>query len=148
MIQAVSEALAHRQDASASPVPVDFAALLLRRVAAEDLARMPANALADVCAAAFALVQQTSQDSVERISLVDLDARIDGRTRQLTQIGIVNDNMPFLLDSALSELADQGFEPLLVAHPILAVVRDPGGAYVEIKGEASARAPEGARRES
>ncbi len=38
--------------------------------------------------------------------------------------------MPFLLDSTLAEIVDQGYEPLLVAHPILAVERDAAGALV------------------
>ena len=46
----------------------------------------------------------------------------------MTVLEVINDNMPFLLDSTLAEIVDQGYEPILVAHPILAVERDEGGA--------------------
>ena len=42
----------------------------------------------------------------------------------MTVLEVVNENMPFLLDSTLAEIVDEGYEPLLVAHPILAVERD------------------------
>ena len=44
--------------------------------------------------------------------------------------------MPFLLDSTLAEIVDEGYEPLLVAHPILAVERDEDGASCASSGEA------------
>lgn len=62
------------------------------------------------------------------------------RRRESTILEVVNDNKPFLLDSTLAELQDQGYEPRLVAHPILAVARDPNGKFVSLAGEATGRA--------
>ena len=61
---------------------------------------------------------------------------------------MVNDNLPFLLDSTLAEMVDQGYEPILVAHPILAVERDAAGALVRLVGETTAAAARAVRRES
>jgi glutamate dehydrogenase len=56
--------------------------------------------------------------------------------------------VPFLLDSTLAEIVDQGYEPRLVAHPILAVERDGEGGLVRLLGEATAASPSQASRES
>ncbi|MGB9025520.1 MAG: hypothetical protein WCC40_06105, partial [Rhodomicrobium sp.] len=47
-------------------------------------------------------------------------------------IDIVNDDMPFLLDSVISELRDRGLTPELVAHPIFEVRRDAEGQLSSI----------------
>ena len=39
-------------------------------------------------------------------------------------IEIVNDDMPFLVDSVMAELTERGLDIRLVVHPILAVERD------------------------
>ena len=55
--------------------------------------------------------------------------------------------MPFLLDPDLAEIVDQGYEPILVAHPILAVERDEG-ALRRLLGEATAGTQGEVKRES
>ncbi len=61
-------------------------------------------------------------------------------------IDIVNDDMPFLLNSAVGELRARGLVPELVAHPIFEVRRDRGGGLAVLR---PARAPlDGAPRES
>ena len=40
---------------------------------------------------------------------------------------IVNDDMPFLVDSVLAELADRGVDVRFVVHPVLTVERDKAG---------------------
>ena len=42
----------------------------------------------------------------------------------MTVIEIVNDDMPFLVDSVMGELAERRLEVRLVAHPVLGVARD------------------------
>ena len=79
------------------------------------------------------------------LRLVDLEIEREGRREDVTVLEVVNDNMPFLLDSTLAEIVDQGYEPLLVAHPILAVERDAAGALVRLVGEAAGRARRRAR---
>ena len=65
----------------------------------------------------------------------------------MTVLEVINDNMPFLLDSTLAEIVDQGYEPILVAHPILAVERDEG-ALRRLLGEATAGTQGEVKRES
>jgi len=44
--------------------------------------------------------------------------------REISVLEVLNDNMPFLFDSTMAELAEQGIDVTLVAHPIIAVERD------------------------
>src|SRR5690606_21489120 len=66
---------------------------------------------------------------------------------KVTLVEIVNDNMPFLLDSVLGELHEAGHDLRLVAHPIVTVARDRSGRLTEYRGLAAGPA-EGALRES
>lgn len=129
-------------------MPSEFPRLLFGRSVAEDLEALPPELLAHAAIEAFAhLAQPRKADS---INLRFRDDAYDeaGQQRQITILEVVNDNKAFLLDSTLAELQDQGFDPRLVAHPILAVARDPEGAFLSLAGEAAGRAPEGTRRES
>ena len=76
-----------------------------------------------------------------RIALQDV-AIGDSGMDKVTIVETINDNMPFLLDSTLAEIAEHGLSLRLVAHPILSVDRDPSGAFVALQGEeASVVAP-------
>ena len=64
--------------------------------------------------------------------------------REISVLEVLNDNMPFLFDFTMAELAEQGIEVTLVAHPIIAVERDGQGKLLHFYGEAL---PEGAKGE-
>jgi glutamate dehydrogenase len=49
-----------------------------------------------------------------------------------TVVAIVNDDMPFLVDSVSAEIARQGFAAHLIIHPILKVRRDSAGRLIEL----------------
>ncbi len=59
-----------------------------------------------------------------------------------TIIEIVNDDMPFLVDSVTMEVNRHGLMLHLIAHPILTVRRDPDGKLVEFLGHADGGARE------
>jgi glutamate dehydrogenase len=129
-------------------VPPTFLRDLFGRVPPEDLAAYSPQALADLAVAAFEHLRAPRAGGSPDLRLVDLEIERSGRSREVTVLEVVNDNMPFLLDSTLAELVDQGIEPFLVAHPILAVERDSSGAMVRLLGEATAATHAGVRRES
>lgn len=126
----------------------DFAAILFRHVAPEDLERVGKSSLSRLAASAFEHLRKPRKSGTHLIHTADIDIERAGRRREITVVEVVNDNMPFLLDSTLAELAEQGFEPSLVVHPILAVERDSDGNFERLVGEAPVGAPAGARRES
>src|SRR5215210_6579718 len=129
-------------------VPREFVRTLFGRVPEEDLAPYSPQALADLAATAYEHLSAPRRNDGADLRLIDREVERGGRRRDITAIEVVNENMPFLLDSTLAELVDQGYEPRLVAHPILAVERDESGALARLVGEATAAAPVGARRES
>src|SRR5277367_621982 len=110
-------------DPLSDTTPTEFADTLFRRSAREDLTRYAPADLERLAASALAHVA-TPRPAGPDICLSDYEFVTDGRVSEVTVLEVVNDNMPFLLDSTLAELDAQGWEPQLVAHPILAVERD------------------------
>jgi len=66
----------------------------------------------------------------------------------VTAIEVINDNMPFLVDSVMGELHDAGIEVQLVLHPVVAIKRDKKGKLTDFGGLASREADKGFARES
>ncbi|SDI98241.1 glutamate dehydrogenase (NAD) [Bradyrhizobium lablabi] len=118
--------------------PRTFAELLFGYTNVEDLANHDASSLAFLAEQAWEHVQQRTAGSAD-IRVVN-PMMPDGR--EISVLEILNDNMPFLFDSTMAELAEQGIEVTLVAHPILAVERDDQGKLLRFHGEAL---PEGAK---
>ncbi|THF57298.1 NAD-glutamate dehydrogenase [Ollibium composti] len=105
---------------------------LLSRAPVEDVAAYDAADLkkaADLVAGAVARHRKG-----ESVVAIDADAGISRQGRPLSVITVVNDNMPFLFDSILGEVAEMAGEPTLVTHPVLAVRHGRAGVE-EILGE-------------
>ncbi|WP_336486723.1 NAD-glutamate dehydrogenase [Methylobacterium nigriterrae] len=129
--------------------PGGFVNDLFGRVPPEDLAPYAAEALAAIATAARRhLADPHPPGAPAGLWLRDLTVERGGRERDLTILEVVNDNRPFLLDSTLAELANQGLAPLLVAHPILGVERDAQGLLARVVGETTADVQGAFRRES
>ena len=112
-------------------VPRTFAELLFGHTNIEDLANYDASSLA--------LLAEQSWEHVQRRTAGSADIRVvnpvmpDGR--EISVLEVLNDNMPFLFDSTMAELAEQGIEVTLVAHPVMAVERDEKGTLLRCYGE-------------
>ncbi|UHC16731.1 NAD-glutamate dehydrogenase [Methylobacterium currus] len=120
--------------------PGGFVRDLFGRVAPEDLTAYPPEALADLALAARAhLAAARPGRTISAVRLSDVEVELGGRRRDLTVLEAVNANRPFLLDSTLAELVARGYQPRLVAHPILGVERDADGALVRVVGETTAQ---------
>lgn len=63
-----------------------------------------------------------------------------------TVVEVINDDMPFLVDSVTAALSELGLTVHLVAHPIIAVTRDAQGRLTDAQDPATA--PEGTAAES
>jgi glutamate dehydrogenase len=73
----------------------------------------------------------------------------DGWSGTSTVIDIVNDDMPYLVDTVVGTLTSAGITVHRVLHPILAVRREPDGRLAEVCGESIWGAdPAGSLRES
>jgi glutamate dehydrogenase len=141
-------AAAALEDKSRRQTPPGMVADLFGRTPIEDLAHYAPESLAALATAAHEHMLGPRIPGAHDLRLIDFEVEKNGRRRELTVIEVVNDDMPFLLDSTLAEIADQGYEPRLVAHPILAVKRDDAGHIVELLGEATGGRTKTVRRES
>ncbi|PTW60894.1 glutamate dehydrogenase (NAD) [Breoghania corrubedonensis] len=114
-----------------------YAQALFRHAAAEDIVPYSAEELA-----AFARTSwndfATRAPATPRIQVFNPDfATSATRHHHVTVIEVVNDNMPFLVDSIMGEVQDSGLDVHLMVHPIANVERDAAGALVssQAKGE-------------
>src|SRR6516164_11852001 len=121
--------------------PRTFAELLFGYTNVEDLAICDASSLAFLAEQAWEHVQQRTAGSAD-IRVVN-PMMPDGR--EISVLEVLNDNMPFLFDSTMAELAEQGIEVTLVAHPIIGVERDDQGKLLRFYGEALPEGTKGAR---
>src|SRR3954465_15430961 len=106
--------------------PDDFVALLFGRAAPEDLVGYEAAEIAALAREAWAFLT-TRKAGTPKIRLEQPKVSDGEHLKSVSVIEIVNDDMPFLVDSVMAELTERGLAPLLVAHPILAVARDKSG---------------------
>src|SRR3979411_2924480 len=120
--------------------PRAFTELLFDHTTIEDLANYDATSLAFLAEQAWEHVQRRTTGSAD-IRVIN-PMMPDGR--EISVLEVLNDNMPFLFDSTMAELAEQGIEVTLVAHPIIAVERDEQGKLLRFYGETL---PEGAKGE-
>ena len=134
--------LIHEAAANVQPgkAPRSFAEHLFGHTNLEDLANYDAASLAFLAEQAWEHVQQRTAGRAD-IRVVN-PMMPDGR--EISVLEVLNDNMPFLFDSTMAELAEQGIEVTLVAHPIIAVERNEQGKLLHFYGEAL---PEGAKGE-
>ena len=136
------------KDKAAARAPADFQAVFFARAAQEDLAAIDQPLRDALAASAYAHLSKPHLAGTSAIAIVPVSGELNGRQREFSAINIHNDNMPFLLDSTLAEIGEQGLAPRLVVHPILGIVRDKQGGFEKCAGDAAAAAPQGARRES
>jgi len=125
----------------------DFAPILFARTDPEDLALLDLEARAEIAGSAHAVLSASRPRGEALVTLRDVKIG-PASGDKITVVEAVNDNMPFLLDSTLAEIAELGLSLRLVAHPILSVDRDPSGAFLRLRGEAHGPAHVGGRRES
>ncbi len=122
-----------------------FVRQLYRRAPPEHLA---ATAPADLLGAALSLFGflEARRPGRAAVRLLNPDAKQDGWSSPSTVIEVVNDDMPFLVDSVTEALKALDLPPRLVIHPIVMVARDKAGRIVAIGRPSDA--PDGWARES
>ncbi len=129
-----------------SPVPEGFAARLFAGASAEDLAVYTAQEIANFAAEAYGFLAQR-RPGIPKIRIYDPEGdAAKGQSASVSVIEIVNDDMPFLVDSVLAELTTRHLHVRLVVHPVFAVARDTAGHIEQVSAEEPAT--ETVRRES
>jgi glutamate dehydrogenase len=140
LVAAVERALAGSRKPS---IPKSFVEDLFARAMPEDMGRYTPNEIAVLVDGAWTFLADRKEGS-PKLRLMQPEP-LGEELEQISILEIVNDDMPFLVDSVLGELAEQGVEIRLVVHPIFAVKRDRAGHLADFHGS---KPFAGARRES
>ncbi|UYN94770.1 MAG: NAD-glutamate dehydrogenase [Enhydrobacter sp.] len=132
-ISAIAQRLAGGEEAR------QFARRLFERVAERDLAAAPAEQRAGAAVAllSFARRRLPGVAKVRVFNPTEPDHGFDSRH---TVVQVVNDDMPFLVDSIANEFNRREIGVHLLAHPVLAVRRDLDGDRQGFAVEAGERA--------
>ncbi|HWE79328.1 MAG TPA: NAD-glutamate dehydrogenase, partial [Pseudolabrys sp.] len=113
-------------------VPAAFVARLYGRAVPEDVLHYGPADLAMLATRAYALLAERAPGTATiRCGTVALAG--SGERKTIGVVEIVNDDMPFLLDSVMGELSERRLPVRLVAHPVLDVERE-GARLVAIGG--------------
>lgn len=125
-----------------------FASALFREGAAEDLVTYSAPELAAIALEAYERIadRRAGEPFVRVFNPKAIVS--DGALSDVSVVEIVNDNMPFLVDSVMSELQSTSVDLRLVLHPILWVTRDSNGHLETVHGHVRPTGDDRAQRES
>ena len=118
-----------------------FATALTAGALPGEVADLDGEQLADA-AAFLANTARRRHPGQPAITIQTIAGNVEGR--RLMRIAVVNDDMPFLVDSVAATLAAQGVEVGRLLHPVAAVRRDEDGVLTQIVGQGAT----GERRES
>jgi glutamate dehydrogenase len=125
-------------EASKSDVPREFIEGLFDRAVPEDLVSLDAREVVTLAEAAWAFMAER-RPGAPKIHF-ETPAAAGERLKAVSVLEIVNDDMPFLVDSVLGELNDRGVGIRLVVHPIFSVRRDATGYLMGFHGTRPAAA--------
>jgi glutamate dehydrogenase len=131
IIDEVTATARARLDAAAAAPAEGFLRLLYANVSAEDLAT---HAVADLYGAGLSLWQfaKTRQPGTSQVRVFNPRPAEHGWSSHHTIIEVVNDDMPFLVDSITAEINRRDLRVHLVIHPIAWVRRDADGHLTAI----------------
>ena len=121
-----ARALLETAAAQLGDVPPAFASLLFGHTAPEDLLGYDAGELAHLTRESWAFLS-VRKPGEAKLRFVAPPAAAGDRLKSVGVIEVVNDDMPFLVDSLMGELNDRGLNVRLLAHPLLTVERDAAG---------------------
>ena len=128
LIEQAGVALAKRR----SDIPNTFVAQLYGRSVPEDVVRYGADDVAALAERAYDFIAERAPGA-PKIRCETLPLAASGYRKSISVIEIVNDDMPFLVDSVMGEIADRRLDVRLVAHPMFGVRRN-GNKLVALGG--------------
>jgi glutamate dehydrogenase len=106
--------------------PADFVSAFYAHVLPADLALFSADERARIAASLWALAANRRASEL-KLRVFNPSPAVDGWTVDHTVIEIVNDDMPFLVDSVTGVLQNRGIAVHMVIHPVLQIRRDTKG---------------------
>ena len=129
----IEKVLAHLRSAEAAPSPhaETFIRQYYSQVDPQDLAE---RQISDLCGAAQAHLEFMGKFKSGAAKLRTYNPQIqkDGWESTHTVIEIINDNMPFLVDSVTMEVNRQGLTLHLIIQPVMKTRRDAEGGLIDV----------------
>ncbi|NMG55567.1 NAD-glutamate dehydrogenase [Aromatoleum aromaticum] len=127
---AVLEQIANKLPADQAALIEPFARRWLGQVAPEDLADRSVDDLYGAVVSHWQFVRKHRGGTRLRVYNPKLEEH--GWESTHTVVEIVNDDMPFLVDSITMEVNRQGLTLHLIIHPVMRILRDEAGQYLGI----------------
>ncbi|HHI82320.1 MAG TPA: hypothetical protein ENJ99_04125, partial [Rhizobiales bacterium] len=121
------------------PLGTRFIRQFFANVSNEDLRNQDIENLYGSALAMFAFARKRSAGKA-KLRVYTPTPEEHGWKSAHTIVEIVNDDMPFIVDSVASELSRLGPEIYLIIHPVLQVIRDRDGQLIAIEDTASGAA--------
>ncbi|MFN7571515.1 MAG: NAD-glutamate dehydrogenase [Betaproteobacteria bacterium] len=136
-VDAVLALIAARADAAQRASAQTLARELFAEADPDDLAARSAEDLAGAVLSQWQWGAQR-KPATAKVRVISPTVAEHGWAARHTVIQIVNDDMPFLVDSTVMELNRQGLTLHLILHPIFGVQRDGAGGLVSLAPRAQA----------
>ena len=131
LITRVVERVHQRLDGARAELAEHFVRAFYADVPTDDLLAQDADNLYGQALSLLSLAE-TREPGSPRIRVFDPDPESDGFRSPHTIVEIINDDMPFLVDSITAKLAEEAAQVHLVIHPILDVTRESDGRLLDI----------------
>ena len=109
-----------------------FARRYFADLIAEDIEGETVENLYGAVASLWQWLKRPRDPATPRIRIYNPDLERDGWQSTHTTVEIVNDDMPFLVDSVVAALNRMGLAVLLLIHPVVRVARGSGGSVEAI----------------
>ncbi|MGH6684017.1 MAG: NAD-glutamate dehydrogenase, partial [Pseudolabrys sp.] len=122
-VRAVIEQAGFTLAARRNDIPATFVTQLYDRASADDLLCYAAADLADLSERTFDFLRER-KSGAPKIRCENVALKGPGDRKSIALVEIVNDDMPFLVDSVMGELAERRLNVQLVVHPVFGVRRD------------------------
>ncbi|NDY95270.1 NAD-glutamate dehydrogenase [Wenzhouxiangella limi] len=114
-----------------SEADAGFAHAFLQRVPPAELAEAGVEELAAMARGMREFARQRLPGAA-RVRVYNPERERDGWQSPHTVVEIINDDMPFLVDSVVLALTRLGISAQLIIHPVLRIRRDQGGHWLEM----------------
>lgn len=125
-LEPVFAALRKRYPAAAQALAVAFASAFYKRMEADEFQLHPAEDWAALAAGMLEFTRARKPGKAN-VRVFNPTLKADGWESAHTVLQIVNDDMPFLVDTVTLALAEQGIGVHVLGHPVLALGRDKAG---------------------
>ena len=135
----IGQFLNQRVSANRAKLAADYLESYFRRVPMEELERESPEVLASLIADQLKFLGRRAPGAT-LLRVFNPNKKKHGWESGHTIIEMLNDDKPFLVDSATLALAELNLDVQLIVHPVIQVIRDKNGRLVSITGREDGKA--------